>query len=232
MSSSKIIRYLPVLITFLTLASLAASFFIFPEVRVEVNKGYELLREGRTEALAEWFRSFGLWGPLLIILFMVIQMFMVVFPSWLPMIVAVLGYGAVGGVLISIVAVTVASTIGYLMGFFISKRALHRLIGQKKEEKMETLVRRYGIGVVILFRLSPILSNDAISFVAGILNMGYWRYLAATLAGITPLACAIAYFGQDLDMLREGLYWLGGAGILLYGLYIWLDIRSRREKTN
>lgn len=94
---------------------------------------------------------------------------------------------------------------------------------------MEQLVRRYGFGIVVLFRLSPLLSTDGISIVAGVLRMPYWRYLLATLLGITPLAMAIAYFAQDLDKLKSGLYWLGGAGLLLYGLYVWLDYRRRSQ---
>jgi uncharacterized membrane protein YdjX (TVP38/TMEM64 family) len=51
------------------------------------------------------------------------------------------------------------------------------------------------------------LSNDAISFVAGLLRMGYWRFIAATLAGIAPLTIFIAIMGQSNDTLLQGLLW-------------------------
>lgn len=189
-----------------------------------------MAKSGDEEALAQWFAQFGFWGPLSIILFMVLQMFLIVFPSWLPMIVATAGYGPVWGVVISVAAVVAASTVGYLIGHFFGPWARDTLFDEKQETQVQQLVEHYGFGIVVLFRLSPILSTDAISLVAGLLGMNYWRYIAATLLGITPLAIGIAYFAKDLERLKEGLYWLGGIGLLLYGVYIWMDRRDKRQR--
>jgi uncharacterized membrane protein YdjX (TVP38/TMEM64 family) len=219
----------PLLFTLLLLAGLLAAYFAFPSLQQELRRAFELARAGKGEALARWFQQFGIWGPVGIVVFMIAQMFLIIVPSWLLMIVANIGYGAVWGVVISVLAVSAASTIGYLLGRFFSQAVVGRLFSRDQERKMEQLVRRYGFGIVVLFRLSPLLSTDGISIVAGVLRMPYWRYLLATLLGITPLAMAIAYFAQDLDKLKSGLYWLGGAGLLLYGLYVWLDYRRRSQ---
>ena len=91
------------------------------------------------------------------------------------------------------------------------------------------MVEEYGFWAVALFRVSPFLSNDAISIIAGMLTMGYRKFIFATLTGIVPLALAIGYFAEDTETLKTGLYWIGGAGLLLYGVYIYID---RKKKKN
>jgi len=82
---------------------------------------------------------------------------------------------------------------------------------------------------VVLFRISLFFSNDAISFIAGIFRMRYRKFMMATYAGMVPLSFAVAYFSQDIDRLENGLYWIGGVGAVLYGLYIYMD-QKKREK--
>ncbi len=53
--------------------------------------------------------------------------------------------------------------------------------------------------------------------------------MMATYAGMVPLSFAVAYFSQDIDRLENGLYWIGGVGAVLYGLYIYMD-QKKREK--
>jgi len=50
----------------------------------------------------------------------------------------------------------------------------------------------YGFWAIIVTRVNPFLSNDAISFVGGLLRMGYWKFIAAALVGIAPLTSFIA----------------------------------------
>ena len=60
------------------------------------------------------------------------------------------------------------------------------------------------------------------------LGMPFGRFMLGTLLGITPLCIAVAFFIDHQESLQQGLIWLGIGGILLYGIYVWLD---RRQKT-
>lgn len=184
-----------------------------------MNEFWGVLQSKDEAIISTWFLQYGIWGPLLIILLMVLQMFLIVFPTWLPMVVAVLGYGPWLGMIISIVAVFVASTVGYHLGEKASRPVKRHLLKEKNFRKIRQFIRQHGFWAVVLFRISPFLSNDGISFVAGLMHMGYRKYILATLLGIVPLAAAIAYFGKDTDTLENGLYWIGGAGFLFYLLY-------------
>lgn len=201
-------------------------YFLYPPFQEAMREAWQVLTSEDQQRIHDYVDQFGIWGPLAIIVFIILQMFLIIFPSWLPIIVGVVAYGFWWGVLINLIGVGIASGIGYhigqsLKGFLISK---------KKLKKMDYWISNYGFGTVILFRTSPFFSNDAISFIAGILKMDFKRFMLATYCGMIPLSLAVAYFSKDLDRLENGLYWIGGVGALLYAGYIYLDNKKRKKK--
>jgi uncharacterized membrane protein YdjX (TVP38/TMEM64 family) len=211
------------LISGLLLLGLIGSYFVFPNFQTDVNEAYQIFTSGDKQRITEYVERFGFWGPIVIILVMIVQMFLIIIPSWLLMIITILAYGKWWGTLLSIFAVFVASSKGFWIGRGLSKTTLYKFVGEKTEKKLEKAVENYGMGAVLVFRLAPFLSNDAISFVAGMLQMNYLRFIAATLIGISPLAILIAFFIQNTEQLKSGLMWVGGASLLLYILYVVYD---------
>jgi len=215
------------LVTALLVISLVLGWWVSPEVRQFLQEAWSVWRSGEQNRIQEWVEGLGWYGPLGVVLLMVVQMFLLVIPSWLLMIIAVKAYGMIGGSVLAIVAVFTASTVGYFIGRYVSRLTIYRLLGRKKEEHLEQLVDKYGVGVVFLFRLAPFLSNDAISFVGGMVGMSYGRFIGATLAGITPLAILIAWIGQDNELLRTVLLWGTGVSAVGFGIYWWWQARFR-----
>ncbi|WP_081212061.1 TVP38/TMEM64 family protein [Salegentibacter sediminis] len=185
---------------------------------------------GNEEYTQEYFKDFGVWGPVAIIAFIILQMFLIFFPSWLPVIIAVRAYGFWWGVLIALIGVVIASTIGFYIGKSFKGIFLTRIFGEKKMEKMDFWISNYAFGSVVLFRISPFLSNDAISFIAGMLHMKFKKFMLATLTGMVPLSIAIGIFSEDISKLKNGLYWIGGVGLIAYVIYIYIDYSKRRKK--
>ena len=223
---SKKISYL---LTGTILAGLIIFYFAHQPFQQFINETWNILWSEDKDRISAHFESFGFWGPIAIIIVMILQIFLVIFPSWLPMIVAVLAYGFWGGALISITGVYCASSIAFYMGKWLGEDHLEKIMGKSKNKQVEYWVSEYGFWTIAIFRISPFLSNDAISIIAGMLSMKYRKFIFATLTGITPLAFAIAYFAQDIDKLKNGLYWIGGAGILIYGIYVLIDYRKRKK---
>ncbi|MCP9201038.1 TVP38/TMEM64 family protein [Gramella sp. GC03-9] len=208
---------------------LLAIYFFHPPFKEFIDHTWDILWSEDEERISAYFKDFGVWGPIAIILIMILQIFLVVFPSWLPMIVAVLAYGFWGGAFISIAGVFCASSIAFYLGKWLGEDHLEKVMGKSKNKKAERWISEYGFWTIAIFRISPFLSNDAISIIAGMLSMTYRKFILATLTGIVPLSFAIAYFGQDTDTLKNGLYWIGGGGILIYGIYVYIDYRKRKK---
>ncbi|MEJ8800637.1 TVP38/TMEM64 family protein [Pontibacter sp. H249] len=213
----------PLILTAILIAGLVGSYFVFPGFQKEIDTGWSVITSGDKQRTSEWVSQFGFWGPFFIILAMVAQMFLLVINVVALMLVAIIAYGPVWGTLIAIAAVLVASTIGYLLGRGVGEAGASKIIGHKTEKKVKGFVENYGLWAVIIARISPFLSNDAISIVAGLARMNYFRFIGATLAGISPLAILLAWLGENNERLKTGLIWVSAVSLAAFIGYIVYD---------
>ncbi len=223
-SKSKI----PLIVSISLIVLLVLSYFLIPEVKSELNNAWEVLTSQDESRTKQWVDQFGFWGPVIIIVAMVAQMFLIVIPSPFLMVASILAYGPYWGSLIIFIAIFTASSIGYAIGAYLGANTVQKILGEKSQKKIENFINQYGFGAVFVTRLSPFLSNDAISFVGGILRMGYWRFIGATMLGIAPLTILLAYLGENNDRLQTGLIWGSVISILMFGAYVWWD--KKRNK--
>lgn len=216
-------------VSFGILLIIVGLYFFWPSFHNSINELFAILASGDREKLHEFVKQFGIWGPVIIILSMVGQMFLVVIPSVALFVVSVLAYGPFWGSVIALLAVLVASTVGYTIGRWLGPVTVDKLITVKNREKIEGYVEKYGFWTVIIIRLSPFLSNDAISFVGGLLRMNYWKFMAATSIGILPLIGFIAYLGESNERLRTGMIWISVLSLIAFIAYIIYDQRKRNS---
>lgn len=209
------------------LATLGLCYWLIPAFQNGVKEAYEILTSEDKQRIEEWVSQFGLAGPLILVLLMMAQMFLFVIPNVLVMIVAITCYGPVWGGLISLLGVYASSSLGYMIGRFIGPSIVNKFISIKIQEKISTFIRSYGVPAIAITRLSS-LSNDSLSFVAGILKMDYWKYILATLAGITPLIVLLAVYGGN-GRIERALIWIAAISLVLLVVYIVIDKRRRRR---
>lgn len=198
-----------------------------------VQEAAGVLSTGDLAEIRAWLQGFGPWSVVVIVSILVVQPLLVVVPSVLMMVVAVLAYGPLWGGLLAWGGSTVAALVGYGLGWSLHPVTVDRLIGERTERRLERALRRYGFWSVALFRVSPVLSTDAISIVAGLLEMRLARYLAATALGFLPLAGTIALLARDAERLEGVLVWgsiFSVAALLAYlGVSRWRERRGTRR---
>ena len=220
----------PLYISLALVASIVACYFLIPSVQEFLDKAWAVLTSGDEKRITQWVDGFGWFGPVVLILAMIIQMFLIVIPSVALMVVSIIAYGPIWGSLIVFAAVFSASTIGYIIGRYFGPVIVERLIGEKNEQKIADFIDDYGFWAVIVTRVNPFLSNDAISFVGRILKMTYWKFIGATLVGIAPLTIFIAILGRSTDQLKSGLLWGSLVSLVLFGAYVFWDKKKRKNK--
>ncbi len=209
-------------------ASLILSYLIIPSVRALFDEAWSVLTSGNELLIRNWVSGFGWIGPILIVIVMIAQMFLIVIPSWLLMIVAIVAYGPIWGSIITFASIFCASSVGYFIGQYFGSKAVMKLIGRKSGRKVTQFLDNYGLWAIIITRLNPLLSNDAISFMAGILRMGFRKFIIATMIGIAPLILLLAYIGQLDSGMKSGLLWLSLGSVILFAGFIFYDKRKRR----
>lgn len=220
----------PLYISLAIVAALVLSYFFIPQVQEFLSNGWDVLTSGDEQRTRNWVSQFGWFGPLIIVITMILQMFLIVIPTPLLMVVTILAYGPILGAIILFIAVFLASSIGYFIGRYFGPVIVEKLIGYKTEKKISNFIDDYGFWTVIVVRLSPFLSNDAISFVGGVLKMGYWKFIGATMIGISPLIIFIAYLGGDYERLKTGLIWTSIISLVLFVVFVWWDKKVRTDK--
>lgn len=218
----------PLIISLTMLAALVISYFSIPGFEKGVDDAYGILTSEDPERIREWVSQFGLWGPLVILLAMVFQMFLFVVPNILLILICILSYGPVWGGLLAWFGVSLASTVGYFIGRKLSPVTVDRFVSPKTQETLQEFIRHYGMKAIFALRLSS-MSNDGLSVVAGLLKMRYRKFIAATLMGITPLIAVLAIFG-DRGEIKKGLIWVGGFLLICLAVYIFIDRRRAAKK--
>lgn len=211
-------------------AALAALYFTLPGVREFAQEAYAVLGSGDRARTEQWVRGFGAWGPAAILVLMVAQTIIPVIPSVLLMVVTVLAYGPLWGGLLTFGGLLLAAAVAFGLGRALGPATVDRLIGEQTERKVEEFVERYGAGGVIVARISPVVSTDAVSFVAGLVCMGFPRFMLATAVGTLPLTALVAWLGEDVDRMQAGLLWISAISLAAFAGYVVYD-RRRRART-
>ncbi|MEJ7643417.1 MAG: VTT domain-containing protein [Chryseolinea sp.] len=222
-SKNKLFFYAPLVV----IAALVASYFIFPSFQDGVNEAFDVITSDDNEKISNWVRQFGVFGPIVLILTMTVQMFMFVIPNILLFIISIICYGPVLGSLICLVGVFTSSTLGYFVGSKLGSKAMNRFVSEKVQEKIAKFVKRYGFKAIAIARLSSLIS-DGLGFAAGILGMNYRKFIFATMAGITPVIILIAIYGRN-GKIERALIWIAGISLVLLVLYILIDKRRQNK---
>lgn len=220
---------LPLYISLAIIAAIVLCYFFVPQVQSSLDKAWNVLTSGDKQRIHDWVSQFGWFGPAVIVLAMILQMFLLVIPTPVLMVVSIIAYGPIWGSVILFVAIFMASSIGYFIGRYFGPVIVEKLIGPKTEKKISSFIDEYGFWTVIVIRLSPFLSNDAISFVGGVLKMGYWKFMGATMIGIAPLIIFIAYLGGNYERLKTGLIWTSVVSLILFIAFVIWDKKYRKS---
>jgi membrane protein DedA with SNARE-associated domain len=199
-----------------------------------------------------WFelvRDWGYWG---VALMMAIES--TVFPLPSEVVVPPAAYWATQGRM-SFWGVVLAATVGSWLGAALSygvARALGRplilrygkyvLIPEKKWLLAEQWIRHYSVAGIFFARLLPVVRH-LVSLPAGAARMPFALFSTMTLLGSFFWCTVLAWFGarvladeprllQDpealVHVLKEKLLWFAAAALVLFALYVAVDLIGRR----
>jgi uncharacterized membrane protein YdjX (TVP38/TMEM64 family) len=187
------------------LLTLVSMYFAWPAFQQFVQRAYEVVSSGDQRRIESWVRGYGPWGVVVVLGLMFLQSVVAVLPSIGTMIAAVLAYGPLWGGALAWGGMLLTGSFMYGVGRTLGPVTVERFIGEKTSKRVEQIVERYGSWAVVIARLTPFSSSDAVSFIAGALSMSYPRFLLAMAGGTLPLTVLIAWLGHDMGRLKVGL---------------------------
>ena len=204
------------------------SYFLFPVFHDKIHEAYHVLTSGDKDRIHAWVSQFGILGPFVIIIALIAQIFAFFIPNVLLILIAVLSYGPIWGSVISLTGILLACSLGFWIGRSFGRVAVNKFISKKVQQHIASFIKRYGAGAIIITRLSLFLSNDALSMVAGLLQMNFKKYILATLIGSMPLVLLIAL--NQGERIKITLIWLSVISLVIFIVYIIMDKRRRKKQ--
>lgn len=177
------------------------------------------------DSVRDYIRSWGPVAPLMFISAFALRPF-VFFPSTLLFLAGGLAFGVAWGTLYAAVGGTLGAVIGFtiarLLGRdFVREQLGHRLSGPKHGP--------WGVGLVFLLNLIPIVPMTVINYGAGLSAMDVLPFTIAVAAGLTPRAFAYSFFGHALLDVHSGKF-VAAAALLVALLVVPLWVRRRLAK--
>jgi len=172
------------------------------------------------KAALYWIGKLGPWGPVIFI-----ALYIVATVFFIPGSVLTLGAGAVFGVVLGSVYVSISATLGataaFLVGRYLARDAIARKIA--KNEKFATIDRAVadeGWKIVLLTRLSPVFPFTLLNYAFGLTRVKLSHYVLASWLGMIPGTVMYVYLGSLVNLgsghrqRTTGEWVLYGVGLL------------------
>jgi uncharacterized membrane protein YdjX (TVP38/TMEM64 family) len=174
----------------LTVLALVAAYWVLRETRV-----LDTLIDG--EELRERIEHLGAWGPLAVIVLMMLAILVSPIPSAPIAMAAGAAYGHGWGTLYVLTGAEAGALAAFGLARVLGRAALQRWFGERLSVGLAGSQNAL-MGIVFASRLLPFISFDLVSYAAGLTVLSSWRFALATLAGIVPASFFLAHLGLEM----------------------------------
>jgi pyruvate/2-oxoglutarate dehydrogenase complex dihydrolipoamide dehydrogenase (E3) component/uncharacterized membrane protein YdjX (TVP38/TMEM64 family) len=152
------------------------------------------------KAALDWIGRLGPWGPVIFV-----SLYVVATVLFVPGSVLTLGAGAIFGVALGSVCVSISATLGataaFLVGRYVARDAIARKI--EKNERFAVIDRAVadeGWKIVLLTRLSPIFPFTLLNYAFGLTRVKLSHYVLASWIGMMPGTVMYVYLGSLVNV--------------------------------
>jgi uncharacterized membrane protein YdjX (TVP38/TMEM64 family) len=196
--------------------------------RSETNRALGILGRGDIAGLRDYIVSFGLWAPVASCFLMVLQALAAPVPSFLITFANGLAFGVFWGWTLSVFGHVLAASVCFGISRALGRVPVEVFVGKTGLESADRWFARWGVYAVFAGRLLPGVAFDAISFAAGLTNMRFRSFIAATALGIIPQTFLYSYLGRQAP--EYVALFLVTSGIFLLAVIVVAVVRYRRKR--
>ena len=149
------------------------------------------------EGLRAQVERLGAWGPLAIVVLMMLAILVSPIPSAPIAMAAGAAYGHGWGTLYVLTGAEAGALAAFGLARVLGRAALQRWFGERLSVGLAGSQDAL-MGIVFVSRLLPFISFDLVSYAAGLTVLSVWRFALATLAGIVPASFFLAHLGLEM----------------------------------
>jgi uncharacterized membrane protein YdjX (TVP38/TMEM64 family) len=212
-------------LTIAGIAFLAAIVLLVPELR----RAFEAAVQGDTDEVRTQINSLGFGGHLLILALTLIHT-VVPYPAEIINAAAGFAYGFWEALALVTVGWMTSAVLCWAFGRSVARPLLDRWFGPERFERIEGMIERGGVTLLLAVRLIPIVPFSLAGYAAGAARVPLWRYVWTTIVGYLPITALAVYFGTHLEGLSLADPLVLGSGAALVALLLlghWVMRRGR-----
>ena len=197
------------LILLLAIALTLVAYFAIPGVHSFVNEAISVLGSADLDAVAQYIRSFGPWAVAFSFALMVFSSVLAPLPAFMITLANAAIFGWWQGAILSWSSAMAGAALCFFLARGLGRDVVEKIAGKGALAGVEGYFKKYGTRTILVCRLLPFVSFDAVSYFAGLTPMGFLAFFVATGIGQTPATIVYSYVGGMLT---------GGAKLLMIGL--------------
>ena len=197
------------LILLLVIALVLVVYLAVPAVNTFINQAMAVLGSANLDAVAAYIRSFGAYAMAFSFVLMVFSSLIAPLPAFMITLSNAAIFGWWQGAILSWSSAMVGAALCFLLARGLGRDVVEKIAGKGALAGVEGYFQKYGTKTILICRLLPFVSFDAVSYFAGLTPIKFLPFFLATGLGQTPATIVYSYVGGMLT---------GGAKALMIGL--------------
>ena len=209
MNQTKKKNNMPRALILLVLCLAGIVYLAVPSVNDWINHAASVLGSANLDGVIAYIRSFGPYAMAFSFCLMVFSSLIAPLPAFMITLSNAAIFGWWQGAILSWSSAMVGAALCFLLARGLGRDVVERFAGKGALTSVEGYFEKYGTKTILVCRLLPFVSFDAISYFAGLTPLKFLPFFIATGLGQTPATIVYSYVGGMLT---------GGARIMMTGL--------------
>ncbi len=206
------------------LAILCLVYFLVPQVNAYVNQVASVLGSANVDTVVAFIRSYGAYAMVFSFALMVFQSVLAPLPAFLITFANAAIFGWWQGAILSWTSSMAGAALCFYLARALGRDTVEKYAGKGALASVEGYFEKYGSRTILICRLLPFVSFDAISYFAGLTPIKFWPFFIATGVGQLPATIIYSYVG---GMLTGGVKYFVTALLCIFSLGILVMIVRR-----
>lgn len=211
--------------TFFNIALVVASLALIWVLREPISGTWAWF--SNREAVTDSMQRAGVWGPVILFILFVLQVFLAFIPGQALMVACGYLYGFWGGFVLSWLSLVAGGEAAYVLARRYGRPFAERWISPEVLSRWDQAAMGQGIAFFTITLVMPLVPNDAMCYVAGLGTISHRRFISANLLG-RGVACVITSAAGALGGNLSWQSWtiLIAVFVLIGLLYYWVTSRK------
>lgn len=199
------------------LVLLCLLYFAVPAVNTRVNQAAAVLGSANVDAVVGYIRSYGPYAMAVSFALMVFSSVAAPLPAFLITFSNAAIFGWWQGAVLSWSSAMAGAALCFFIARALGRDTVEKFTGRGALAGVEDYFTKYGSRTILICRLLPFVSFDAVSYFAGLTSVTFASFFIATGIGQLPATVVYSYVG---GMLTGGVKYFVTALLCIFALSI------------